>query len=41
MHAMKKQELIPQNMVGKIMSNGDYVHPGNGSVLGNIFDYVP
>jgi hypothetical protein len=38
---MKKDNGLPNNHQGKIMSNGDYVDPKTGDVLGNIGDYAP
>jgi hypothetical protein len=38
---MKKDNGLPNNHQGKIMSNGDYVDPKTGDVLGSIGDYAP
>ena len=32
---------LPNNFHGNIYSNGDYVNPQTGQVLGNILDYLP
>ena len=39
-HAMKKANNIPNNFHGTIMSNGDYLHPHTGEILGNIRHYL-
>jgi len=39
--ALKTAERLPPNFHGKIMSNGDLVHPQTKQVLGNLFDYLP
>jgi hypothetical protein len=39
-HSLKDDLGLPNNFHGKIMSNGDYVHPSTGERLGNLFDYV-
>jgi hypothetical protein len=37
-----KQDLrLPPNFHGKIMGNGDLVHPQTKQALGNLFDYLP
>jgi filamentous hemagglutinin len=41
LEAMKKDNGIPNNHQGKIMSNGDYIDAHTGEVLGNILDYKP
>lgn len=41
LEALKRAERLPPNFHGRIMSNGDYVNPQTGQVIGNIFDYVP
>ncbi len=37
---LKKDIGLPPNFHGKIMGNGDLVHPNSGQVLGNLFDYL-
>jgi YD repeat-containing protein len=39
LEALKRGEGLPNNFHGNILSNGDYVHPDTGDVLGNLFDY--
>jgi len=39
-HALKSELRLPNNFHGKIMGNGDYLHPSTGEWLGNLFDYV-
>ena len=39
-HALKSDVGLPNNFHGKIMGNGDYLHPSTGKWLGNLFDYV-
>lgn len=39
-HALKSDLRLPNNFHGKIMGNGDYLHPSTGKWLGNLFDYV-
>jgi RHS repeat-associated protein len=38
--ALKQDLRLPANFHGKIMGNGDLVHPHTGNVLGNLFDYL-
>ena len=40
LESLKKENGIPANHHGKIMSNGDYVGE-NGINYGNILDYMP
>ena len=37
---LKKDIGLPPNFHGKIMGNGNLVHPNSGQVLGNLFDYL-
>lgn len=37
---LKREIGLPADFHGKIMSNGDLVHPNSGQVLGNLFDYI-
>ena len=39
-HSLKEGKNLPNDFHGKIMSNGDYLHPSTGEWLGNIFDHV-
>jgi hypothetical protein len=39
-HTLKSELRLPNNFHGKIMGNGDYLHPGTGEWLGNLFDFV-
>lgn len=39
-HNLKDDLLIRGDFHGKIMGNGDVVHPNTGQVLGNLFDYL-
>ena len=39
-HALKREFNLPNNFHGKIMGNGDYIHPNTGKVIGNLFNYV-
>ncbi|MEM6737164.1 MAG: hypothetical protein AAF620_13960, partial [Bacteroidota bacterium] len=39
-HNLKDDLLLPGNFHGKIMGNGDFVHPRTDEVLGNLFDYL-
>jgi len=39
-HALKDDLNLPNNFHGRIMGNGDYLHPSTGKWLGNLFDYV-
>jgi len=39
-HGLKKELGLPNNFLGKIMNNGDYLHPSTGEWLGNLFDYA-
>ena len=39
-HSLKDDLNLPNNFHGKIMENGDYLHPSTGKWLGNLFDYV-
>lgn len=39
-HALKSDLRLPNNFHGKIMGNGDYLHPSTGKWPGNLFDYV-
>ena len=39
-HALKSELRLPNNFHGKIMGNGNYLHPSTGKWLGNLFDYV-
>ena len=38
---LKDARGLPPNFHGKIMGNGDLVHPHTREVLGNLFDYLP
>jgi len=38
--ALKQDLRLPANFHGKIMGNGDLVHPHTNQVLGNLFDYL-
>lgn len=40
LEALKRDLGLPNNHHGRIMSNGDYVDPHTGQVLGNLFDYL-
>lgn len=37
---LKKDIGLPPNFHGKIMGDGDLVHPNSEQVLGNLFDYL-
>lgn len=37
---LKKDIGLRPDFHGKIMGNGDFVHPNSGQVLGNLFDYL-
>ena len=37
---LKKDLRLPSNFHGKIMGNGDLVHPHSRQVIGNLFDYL-
>jgi len=39
--ALKKTEGLGNNFHGKIMGNGDVIHPHTGNWIGNLFDYLP
>jgi hypothetical protein len=39
-HALKDHKGLPNNFHGKIMSNGDYLHPSTGERLGNLLEYT-
>jgi len=39
-HGLKSDLGLPNNFHGKIMGNGDYLHPSTGDWLGNLFDCV-
>ncbi len=39
-HGLKKELGLPNNFHGKIMGNGDYLHPSTGKLLGNLLDYA-
>ncbi len=39
-HNLKDDLLLPGNFHGKIMGNGNFVHPRTGKVLGNLYDYL-
>jgi RHS repeat-associated protein len=39
LEALKRGEGIPNDFHGNILSNGDYVDPDTGEVLGNLLDY--
>ena len=39
-HGLKKANNLKPNFHGKIMGNGDYLHPETGEFIDNIFDYL-
>ena len=39
-HGLKKELGLPNNFHGKVMGNGDYLHPSTGKLLGNLLDYT-
>ena len=41
LEALKRAEGLPNNHHGQIHSNGNYVDPATGQVLGNLLDYIP
>ena len=38
---LKSDLVLPNDFHGKIQSNGDYIDPNTGDVLGNLKDYLP
>lgn len=38
---LKKENGLPNDFHGRIMSNGEFVDPNTGKVYGNIKDYKP
>jgi hypothetical protein len=39
-HELKEHLGLPNNFHGKIMSNGDYLHPSTREWLGNLLNYT-
>jgi hypothetical protein len=39
--SLKREAGLPSNFHGKILSNGDYLHPKTGQLIGNLLEYIP
>jgi len=38
---IREEYRLPNSFHGNIAANGDYINPANGTVLGNIYNYIP
>jgi RHS repeat-associated protein len=41
LEGLKQNEGLPNDFHGKILSNGNFVNPDTGAIIGNIGDYLP